>query len=174
MCETKQVKSSMLLDMNEHLIGPSYDTDMKNYTKMQHKYDKALLVNDPSMKGYLTDDTMMDYKYQLSDYEKMFEGTHDYHFVGKVGSFCPIAPGKGGGQLLRHSNDKFHAVTGTKGYRWLEADIVKASHMEKDIDQSYYHNLVDRAVKSISEYGDFEWFASEDAYTKDGHQILPF
>ena len=35
---------------------------------------------------------------------------------------------------------------------------------ENDIDRSYYDNLVNAAVETISKYGDFEWFVSDDPY----------
>ena len=97
--------------------------------------------------------------------EGLKEGEHDYHFVGKTGQFCPILPGKGGGILLREKDDKYYAATGSKGYRWLESEMVKELKKEKDIDESYYKNLADEAVSNISKYGDFEWFTSEDKYT---------
>ena len=96
--------------------------------------------------------------------ESLPEGEHDYHFVGKAGRFCPILPGKGGGLLLREKEGKFSFATGSKGYRWLDSEMVKELGKEKDIDRSYYNNLVDEAVKSISEFGDFEWFTSEEKY----------
>ena len=99
--------------------------------------------------------------------ENLPEGEHNYHFVGKVGSFCPIKPGCGGGELVRESKDKdgnikYDSVTGAKGYRWLEAEMVKELGKEEDIDMSYYRKLVDDAVATISEYGDFERFVSDD------------
>lgn len=55
--------------------------------------------------------------------EGLPEDEHDYHFVGRVGRFCPIKPGHGGGILLRSKNDGgYSAATGSKGYRWLEAE----------------------------------------------------
>lgn len=81
-------------------------------------------------------------------------------FVGKTGLFCPIQPGKGGGTLLREKDGKFFAVTGTKGYFWLEADMVETLEKQKDIDESYFKKLVDDAVAKISQFGDFEWFVS--------------
>ena len=95
------------------------------------------------------------------------EGEHDYHFIGKVGAFCPILPGHGGGELLREGKDKdgnvkYSAATGSKGYRWLESEMVKTLGKEKDIDRSYYDKLVDDAVDTIGKYGDFEWFVSDD------------
>ena len=84
---------------------------------------------------------------------------HNYIFIGKAGSFCPIKPGCGGGLLMRANKDGGYSfATGTKGFRWLESEMVKEFHKENDIDHSYYQRLVDDAVKSISLYGDFEWF----------------
>ena len=33
---------------------------------------------------------------------------------------------------------------------------------EENIDRSYYNKLVDDAIDTISQYGDFEWFVSND------------
>ena len=81
-------------------------------------------------------------------------------FIGKTGSFCPILPGRGGGILVRSKDDKFDAVSGTKGRFWLESEMVKDLGKEKDIDYGYFNDLVDKAKDAISEYGDFEWFIS--------------
>jgi hypothetical protein len=91
-------------------------------------------------------------------------------FVGRVGSFCPIKPGCGGKELLRESKDKdgnikYASATGAKGYEWLEAEVVKTLGKENDIDRSYYDRLVNDAVETISKYGDFEWFVSDDPYS---------
>ena len=94
--------------------------------------------------------------------ENLPEDSHDYHFVGKVGQFCPIKAGCGGGILCRESDDgKFHSATGAKGYRWLESETVRLLDKQDDIDKSYYTKLVDQAVSDISSYGDFEEFVSE-------------
>ena len=110
----------------------------------------------------------------LDKNEDLPEGEHDYHFIGRIGRFCPIKPGCGGGELLRevkgaYGSIKYSAVTGTlkpdkTPYRWLEAEMVKELGKEGDIDLSYYNKLVDDAVDAVSEYGDFEMFASEDTY----------
>ena len=112
--------------------------------------------------------------------ENLSEEEHDLHFVGRVGSFCPIKEGCGGGELVRESKDKegnvkYGAATGAKGYRWLEAEMVEVLGKEGDIDRSYYDRLVDDAVETISSYGDFEQFASDDDvpfYFPDN--IIPF
>jgi hypothetical protein len=99
--------------------------------------------------------------------ELLPEGEHDYHFVGKVGSFCPVISGVGGGQLFREKEGKYYAVGGTKGYRWMEAEMVQTLQLEESIDLSYYRKLVDESVKDISAYGDFEWFVSnEDTFVE--------
>ena len=100
---------------------------------------------------------------------------HDYHFVGRVGRFCPIKPGFGGGRLLRQTENKktgvigYAAATGSKGYRWMESEMVKVLGREDGIDRGYYDRQVDEAVKTISEYGDFEWFVSDDPYIPVEH-----
>ena len=92
---------------------------------------------------------------------KAIEDGHNYIFVGKVGRFCPIKPGCDGGILYRESEGKYFAAAGTKGYRWLESEMVREEGLEDNIDISYYENLVNDAVDSIAEYGDYEWFVSE-------------
>lgn len=90
---------------------------------------------------------------------------HNYIFIGKVGSFCPIKDGHGGGILLRESKDKegnvkYGAATGSKGYRWLEAEMVQELNKHDDIDHGYYIAMVDKAIEAIEKYEDFEAFVS--------------
>ena len=102
--------------------------------------------------------------------EKLPEGEHDLHFIGKVGNFCPIKPGCGGAELVKEmkakdGSTKYDAVTGAKDYRWLESEMVKTRGKEKDIDKSYYEKLINDAIDAISTYGDYTWFVSDDPYT---------
>ena len=100
--------------------------------------------------------------------EDLPENEHNYIFVGKVGRFCPIKPGRGGGLLCREMTDaktgekKYASATGAKGYRWLESEMIQELGKEDDIDRSYYNRLVDDAIETISKYGDFEQFVSDD------------
>lgn len=149
MCETKSVKSAMYLDMNEDL--PDVSEYEKEFEKMESKYKK----------GQLSDITFEKTCAELN--ERIDEG-HNYHFIGKVSSFCPIRPGCGGGVLVAERNGKYDAVTGTKGYRWLESEMVRELDKVDDIDRSYYDKLVNDAVETIIAYGDFEWFVSDDPY----------
>lgn len=97
--------------------------------------------------------------------ENLPDGEHDMHFVGRVGQFTPIKEGCGGGELLRIDGEKRSAVSGSKGYRWMESSMVRELGKEDCIDRRYYKHLVDEAVKAIEKYDvDIEWFRSEDRY----------
>ena len=97
--------------------------------------------------------------------EGLAEDEHNYRFIGKVGRFCPIKPGCGGGLLMREKDGKYYAATGTKGYRWLESEIVESMDKMKDIDESHFKAMADTAIDTIKKYGDYEWFVSDDPYT---------
>lgn len=83
-------------------------------------------------------------------------------FIGKVGNFCPMKEGTGGGRLYREKDGKYYAATGTKGYFWQESAVVKDLDKEDCIDKSYYEDLVSKAVVEINKYGDYEAFANGD------------
>ena len=59
---------------------------------------------------------------------------------------------------MREKDGKYSAATGSKGYRWLESEMVKTLGKESDIDISYYRKMVDDAIDTIARYGDFEAF----------------
>lgn len=159
MCETFETKTALYLDKNENL--PDVISYEKELDKAETKYKN----------GKLSDTSFDSICEELNP--KIQEG-HDYHFVGKVGQFCPIKPGCGGAILYRRQGNKYYAATGTTGYRWLETAMVKELGKEKDIDRSYYDKLVDEAIESISQYGDFEWFVSDDPYIpKKKEEPLP-
>lgn len=92
--------------------------------------------------------------------ESLNDNEHNYIFVGKVGRFCPIKQDCGGGLLLREKEGKYSAATGTKGYRWMESEMVKTLNREGDIDLSYFNRFVDDAIHDIGIYGDADWFIS--------------
>ena len=166
MCETKAVTSSLYLDMNEGLPDVSlYETILGIRTSS--KSDDKLSRKEMSLRDNFAN---------ISD-EEILENIalgHNYRFVGKVGRFCPIKDGCGGGMLMREKDGKYYAATGSKGYRWLESEMVKELGKEADIDRSYYDKLVDEAVETISQYGDFEWFVSDDPYIKDCEDVPPW
>jgi hypothetical protein len=102
----------------------------------------------------------------------LIEKGHDRHFVGRIGNFCPLKPGCGGGELVKSMKDnfgntKYDSVTGATGYRWLEAEMIRTLEAYDIIDKTYYKKLVDDAVDTISKYGDFEHFISEESLIPD-------
>lgn len=153
LCETKSVKDVMYIDMNENL--PDVSAEEKELAKLETKYKKGELSD--MMFEDLTSDLIA----------KIAEG-HDYRFIGRVGLFCPMKSGAGGGELMVKRDNRYSAVTGTKGYRWMETEMVEKLGREGDVDLSYYRKLVDDAVEDIGQYGDFEWFVSDDPYYPDG------
>lgn len=141
LCETKTVTSALYLDMNENL--PDVSAFEKELSTIENK-----------------DGVKFGAEKRVEELHRLIAEGHDYHFVGKAGSFCPIKPGCGGGLLMREKDGKYNAATGTKGYRWMESEMVRTLGKENDIDCRYYASMVDDAIASISEYGDFEAFAS--------------
>lgn len=166
LCETFAVqKGDLYLDMNEKL--PDVSDVEKDFEKWKKLNDKIVEETGQNASNYEEDKL---------DFERQIAEGHDYNFVGRVGQFCPIKPNSGGGVLYRVNDGKYYAAPGSKGYRWLESEIVSGVN-EDAIDRSYYDKLVDDAVETISKYGDFEWFVSDDPY--DGSELqydntLPF
>lgn len=144
LCETKSVTSALYLDMNEHL--PDVSDAEKDLAKIETKFKKGEIDE-------------AEYNTRKEEYGLIIATGHDYKFIGKVGAFCPIKPGCGGGLLVREKDGKYYSATGSKGYRWLESEMVQNN--QDIIDISYYKELVDAAIETISEYGDFEMFVSD-------------
>lgn len=125
---------------------------------------KTLFSKEPvEFKDYCETKTVTTALY-LDMNEGLGEDEHNYQFVGRAGSFCPIKTGAGGGLLMREKDGKYYAATGTKGFRWLEAELVENLGKQEDVDKAYSTQLVDAAVNDISKYGDFEWFVSDAKY----------
>jgi hypothetical protein len=164
MCETKAVSTALYLDNNEPIIMRIYE-DLDSLEAYIPKADA--LVDEASFEKALN---------KLSDKYKE-EDLHNYKFVGKVGRFCPIKIGNDGGLLVRKKNDKYDAVSGTKGYRWVESWLIDESEEYDKIDRSYYDVLCNNAIDTINMYGDYEWFVSDDPYIspkfENGHPIYP-
>ena len=151
MCETKSVSSALYLDMNE---------GMRDVTAYEKEFAKA---ESNYKKGLLSDRT---FEATCAELRPLIDEGHNYRFIGKVGQFCPIKEGCGGGLLMREKDGKYYAATGSKGYRWLESEMVRELGKQADIDEQYYISMVDEAIATISKYGDFEQFASDEPYVK--------
>ena len=147
-CITSSVKDAAIyLDMNEQLEqNPDAVKELLRREHNEQNPDSPMKLNK-DFAGVSTD--------QLMD---IVAAMHDYQFVGRVGRFCPIRPGAGGGELLVYRRNKYDAVSGSKGHRWLEAEVVKALGKEKDIDQSYFDEQIDEAIKAIEKFGSYEAF----------------
>ena len=130
---------------------------------------KKLFTSEPIVFEDMCETMSVTTALHLDMNENLPDGEHNYRFIGKVGNFCPIKPGCNGGILVREGKDKegnikYSAATGSKGYRWLESEMVKELGKEDCIDRSYYDNLVNEAAKTITVYGDLEWFRSDEPY----------
>ena len=147
MCETKSVKSALYLDLNETL--PDVSEKEKDLKKLEASYKKEQISEG-------------EFETTKMELESEIKKGHDYKFVGKVGNFCPVLPGTGGGILLRDQNGDYYAAPGSKGFRWVESELIRDDYNngKNIIDKSYYNILVDEAVDTISQYGDFEAFAA--------------
>ena len=144
MVETKSVTSALYLDMNEHLPDVSFEE--KELSKIETKFKKGEIDE-------------AEYNTKKEELNLIIETGHDYKFVGKVGAFCPIKPNCGGGLLVREKDGKYYSATGSKGFRWLESEMVRDN--PEIIDDQYYKDLVNDAVDTISQYGDFEMFVTD-------------
>lgn len=148
MCETKSVKTAMYLDFNENL--PDVSKHEKSLEDSIKEYAKGIIPLG-----------VLEEAHALFDPE-IAKG-HNYSFIGKVGCFCPIKPGHGGGLLVKEAlakdgSIKYDAVTGTKGFRWANAETIKELNKIDSIDKRFYQNLVDDAIESIGKYTDAEAF----------------
>lgn len=124
---------------------------------------KTLFSKEPIIFEDLCETKSVSSALYLDFNENAPDGEHNYTFVGKVGLFCPMKPGAGGGWLMREKDGKYNSATGAKGYRWMEAEMVKNLGLEDQVDRGYYDRMVDEAVKTIEQFGDFEMFVSDDS-----------
>jgi hypothetical protein len=90
-----------------------------------------------------------------SESEELFY--RNMHHLGRSGRFVPVL--EGGGTLYRVKEDKYYAVTGTKGYKWIEAEVAKTIPDLK-VDMSYFDKLKFDAVKTIEAFGSFDAFVT--------------
>lgn len=148
LCETKSVTGGAIyLDMNEKLEDVSAaEEELSRRIFNEAHPDKPKRLSD-AFRGKTDEDVCKD-----------ISKGHDYRFVGRVGLFTPIRPGLGGGLLMREKDGRYSSVTGTKGFRWLESETVKALGREDDVDMKYYEDMTSEAVASIGRFGNFDRF----------------
>ena len=180
LCETKTVTSALYLDFNERLSDvTSLEKDLEKLVKRE----KALLKTagySGTFENWRKDQIKVVKNMNLTELEKtqlaaeledlgkehdiltgMIAKGHNYTFVGKAGSFCPIKAGYDGGVLVREKDGKYNAATGSSGYRWKEGEsLISADRMDL-IDMRYFDNLAQTAIDAVSNYGDFDEFTDE-------------
>lgn len=154
LCETKSVTSSLYLDMNEEILDVLGED---NLIDLEKKLAKAIKNNE-------SEEVIENLQAKINKF-------HNYIFVGKVGRFCPIKEGRGGGLLCREKDGKFYSATGAKGYRWLESETVLENNLQDAIDEKHFIEMADDAIETISKFGDFEWFVSDDEYVEPEYAI---
>lgn len=101
----------------------------------------------------------------------------DLKFVGRVGEFTPVR--EGGGALTCINEDKVGAVSGTKGYSWLESEFVRDLGENIDdlmnvIDMSYFEEMANATKEKLYVYGDYEWFVSDSPYIPPKYDESPW
>ena len=185
LCETKTVKSALYLDMNENLTDVSqeekdlekvnkrikslfkdlgYDRSLTDWLDEQlnekhHGYHPSVILS-PAQYEQITAE-INDLVKDKAVLEDMVAKGHNYVFIGKAGSFCPVRIGTGGGILVREQDGKFNAATGSKGYRWREGETLQNADRMDLIDMGYFEKLAAEAREAIEKYGPFEEFVSE-------------
>ena len=180
LCETKNVtKGDMYLDMNEGFDDVTEaEKTLKNIIKALkdiwgNNWENQLEVASAAVDQHLSTfdlETIERSNELVRSFWKVKEDIskgHNYHFVGRVGRFTPVIEGTNGGYLVTSMDGKkYDAVQGTKGYRWLESEMVLNLGVEDRIDMRYFDGLTDAAIDQINKYGDFDIFvnASPEEY----------
>lgn len=163
MCETKSCTTALYLDMNENL--PDVSEAENEADRIRAKLRKMRKENpEPSADPYAMDNLLAK---RLEQLKPDIDAGHCYVFIGKVGLFAPVKKGHGGGLLMREKDGKYYAVGGTSGYRWMEAETV-CDHLEDVVDISYFEELNDQAIETISQYGSFEDFVDTSPCSNGG------
>lgn len=130
-------------------------------TQFQHPYVfKKLFTGEDILFNDLCETKQVSKGLMYLDFttmEKSTEASEGMQFVGRTGRFVPVREGFGGGTLYRVFDGKNYAVSGTKGYLWVEAEIALL-HGEDTIDMNYFEQLAIKAKAALNKYGDFEEF----------------
>ena len=144
MCETREVKTKMVLDFNESLPEGEHNYEFIG------RIGRFLPVKEGYGGGMLMRDKDKEYDKQLAEWERKYAGRDP-------------GPGNEIDGINAPKPDRYAAVSNTKGYRWLEYEKVKAFPQEQVmemIDMRYYRALIDDAIAGIEKYRSFDEFVS--------------
>jgi hypothetical protein len=90
------------------------------------------------------------------------KGTDGLQFIGRIGRFLPVTAESGGGILYRvaevEGEMRRYAVSGTKGYLWMESNVAESLGNAVEVDQSYFEMLLRQAYAAIEKHGDADAF----------------
>lgn len=149
-CKVASVQNAAIyLDMNEgypNVESEEAEMDARRFNEEAEEGAKKRKLNPKY--ASLSDDEL----------KAIIAKGHNYQFIGRVSSFYPVKDGCGGGLMRAYRNGKYSYISGTKGYRWLESDVVKILGKEKDLDNRYFDAEIDEAIAAINKYGDFDRF----------------
>lgn len=92
-----------------------------------------------------------------------FEGQDHLVHVGRTGSFVPVR--ENGASLWRIKDDKKYAVSGTKGYLWVEREMAESrgitmANWQDHVDVGYFEALSEDAMNAIGAYESYDEFVS--------------
>lgn len=166
LCEIKNVsKGALYLDFNEGL------PDVTEYELVRDiRKDMSTGIDGKYTKRELA---LLERYVEVSPerLDEMISTGHKMTFIGKVGKFCPVKPGCGGGDLLcLNEQGNYVSPSGCKGWKWMEADYVIQNHLEDCVDMNYFEELNAAAIKAIVDstkpdpkkgyegYGDYHGF----------------
>lgn len=148
-CDVKTVKDAAIyLDFNEGMndVAAAEKEMEKRIYNYEHPDERPKKLSK-DFAGF-SDKSLEEY---------ISEG-HYYQFVGRTGNFFPVREGSGGGWLVVKRGDKFDSVSGSKGYRWMEAEKAKLLCKQDEYDPRYFDSMIDKAIKQIEKFGSFERF----------------
>jgi energy-coupling factor transporter ATP-binding protein EcfA2 len=129
-------------------------------SQFQHPYifktlfsGETLSFNDFCESKNVTQGTMyLDKEIREKDAELDYR---NMRHLGRTGRFVPVL--EGGGTLYRVKDDRYYAVSGTKGHKWIDAEIAQ-SIPDLKIDMSYFEKMKTEAIKTIEGFGSFQDF----------------
>lgn len=152
-CLTFSVQQGAIyLDLNE-------DLEDVTLTEKRFAYLDKKLKKEEIPKGMSSLDEV---EKEMGELDAKIRAGHNLRFVGRVGQFVPVISGVGGGYLYRVQNGKMFAIGKTSGYRWLEAESVKAYGWMDKVNLDYFRAVCDEAVDDIQRIGNvsFDYFLS--------------
>ena len=154
-CQTFSVQQGAIyLDKNE---------DLEDVTQLEKRFDylDRKLKKEEVPKGF---DNLDQVEKEMGELDARIRAGHQLEFIGRVGQFVPVVDGVGGGPLYRVHEGRRFALSGTSGYKWLEAETVKLYGWQDKVDLGYFRAICDETVDDINKVSapaSFDYLMSE-------------